>query len=289
MRRAAGTTLRPMTGVRIVTDSASDLGVDDATALDIGVVPLSIRFGSEEYVDREQLSVADFYARMASSGELPETAAPSPGAFETAFRKAAADGADTVVCINLSSQLSATMQSALNAAKALEGELDVRVVDSKSITAGLGTQVIEAAKLARTGASADDVVARVNELVAGTEIYGALDTLENLEKGGRIGKARSMLGSMLSIKPLIHIADGAVEEAGKQRTRRKALEWLRDKLYDEGDVRYLTIAHGEAPDLDDFLDLISERYPRDEVRIGKIGAVIGTHGGPRIIGVCYVK
>jgi len=278
-----------MTGVRIVTDSASDLGVDDATALGIEVVPLSIRFGSEEYVDREQLSVADFYTRMASSGELPETAAPSPGAFETAFRKAAADGADAVVCINLSSQLSATMQSALNAAKALEGELDVRVVDSKSITAGLGTQVIEAAKLARTGASADDVVARVNDLVAGTEIYGALDTLENLEKGGRIGKARSMLGSMLSIKPLIHIADGAVEEAGKQRTRRKALEWLRDKLYDEGDVRYLTIAHGEAPDLDDFLDLIAERYPRDEVRIGKIGAVIGTHGGPRIIGVCYVK
>ena len=289
MRRAARTTLRPMTGVRIVTDSASDLGVDDATALGIEVVPLSIRFGSEEYVDREQLSVADFYTRMASSGELPETAAPSPGAFETAFRKAAADGADAVVCINLSSQLSATMQSALNAAKALEGELDVRVVDSKSITAGLGTQVIEAAKLARTGASADDVVARVNDLVAGTEIYGALDTLENLEKGGRIGKARSMLGSMLSIKPLIHIADGAVEEAGKQRTRRKALEWLRDKLYDEGDVRYLTIAHGEAPDLDDFLDLIAERYPRDEVRIGKIGAVIGTHGGPRIIGVCYVK
>jgi fatty acid-binding protein DegV len=98
-----------------------------------------------------------------------------------------------------------------------------------------------------------------------------------------------MLGSMLSIKPLIHIADGAVEEAGKQRTRRKALEWLRDKLFDEGAVQHLTIAHGEAPDLDEFLDLISERYPRDQLRVGKIGAVIGTHGGPRIIGVCYVK
>jgi DegV family protein with EDD domain len=278
-----------MTGVRIVTDSASDLGVDDATDLGIGMVPLTIRFGTQEFVDREQLSVADFYARMADSSVLPETAAPSPGAFEEAFRKAAADGADSVVCINLSSELSATMQSAQNAAKALEGEVDVRVVDSKSITAGLGTQVIEAAKLARTGAGVDEVVARVNELVGGTEIYGALDTLENLEKGGRIGKARSMLGSMLSIKPLIHIADGAVEEAGKQRTRRKALEWLRDKLFDEGVVRHLTVAHGEAPDLDEFLDLISERYPRDQVRVGKIGAVIGTHGGPRIIGVCYVK
>jgi DegV family protein with EDD domain len=278
-----------MGGVRIVTDSASDLTVDDATALDISVVPLTIRFGDEEFVDREQLSVEDFYRRMAASEALPETAAPSPGAFEDAFRKAAADGADAVVCVNLSSELSATMQAAQNAATALRDELDVRVIDSKSITAGLGTQVLEAAKAARSGAGVADVVALVDQLAAGTQIYGALDTLENLEKGGRIGKARSMLGSMLSIKPLIHIADGAVEEAGKQRTRRKSLEWLRDKLFSEGAVQHLTVAHGEAPDIDEFLDLIASRYPRDQVRIGKIGAVIGTHGGPRIIGVCYVK
>jgi len=278
-----------MAGVRIVTDSASDLSIDDATTYGIQVVPLSIRFGADEFVDREQLSVTDFYTRMASFDGLPETAAPSPGAFEEAFRKAMSDGADAVVCIDLSSALSATMQSAQNAAKAMEGELDVRVIDSKSITAGLSTQVIEAAKLASQGASVDEVVAHVESLVDGTQIYGALDTLENLEKGGRIGKARSMLGSMLSIKPLIHIADGAVEEAGKQRTRRKSLEWLRDKLYSEGEVQHLTVAHGEAPDIDEFLDLIADRYPRDQVRISKIGAVIGTHGGPRIIGVCYVK
>jgi DegV family protein with EDD domain len=278
-----------MAGVHIVTDSASDLSVEDATAYGIQVVPLTIRFGTEEFVDREQLSVSDFYRRMAVSDALPETAAPAPGAFEEAFRKAAADGADAVVCINLSSELSATMQSAQNAARAVQGEIDVRVVDSKSITAGLATQVVEAAKLAREGATVDEVLARVDELVAGTMIYGALDTLENLEKGGRIGKARSMLGSMLSIKPIILIKDGAVEEAAKQRTRRKALEWLRDALYAEPEVKHLVIAHGEAPDVDAFLDLIADRYPRDQVKIGNIGAVIGTHGGPRIIGVCYVK
>lgn len=278
-----------MAGVRIVTDSASDLSIDDANTYGIQVVPLTIRFGSDEFVDREQLSVADFYSRMATFDGLPETAAPSPGAFEEAFRKAMSDGADAVVCINLSGELSATMASAQNAAKAMAGELDVRVVDSQSITAGLATQVIEAAKVAAAGASADEVVARVQALAAGTQIYGALDTLENLEKGGRIGKARSMLGSMLSIKPIIHIADGAVEEAAKQRTRRKSLEWVRDTLYAEGEVQFLTVAHGEAPDVDEFLDLIKDRYPRDQVRISKIGAVIGTHGGPRIIGVCYVK
>jgi DegV family protein with EDD domain len=278
-----------MAGVRIVTDSASDLSVDDATAYGIEVVPLTIRFGADEFVDREQLSVAEFYTRMAASDALPETAAPSPGSFEEAFRKAAADGADAVVCINLSSELSATMQSAQNAAKALEGEIDVRVMDSRSITAGLGTQVIEAAKTARDGGDVDAVVARVEELVAGTEIYAALDTLENLVKGGRIGKAQSMLGSMLSIKPIIRINDGAVEEAAKQRTRHKSLEWLRDQLYREPSVKHLAVSHGNAPDVDEFLDLIAERFPRDQIRMGKVGAVIGTHGGPRIIGICYVK
>jgi DegV family protein with EDD domain len=132
-------------------------------------------------------------------------------------------------------------------------------------------------------------VARVQELAAGTQIYGALDTLENLEKGGRIGKARSMLGSMLSIKPIIHIADGAVEEAGKQRTRGRALTWMRDKLFEEPSVSELSVLHGEAPDIEEFLDLIAPRYPREQIRFGKIGAVIGTHGGPGVIGMCYLK
>ncbi|MEJ5255061.1 MAG: DegV family protein [Acidimicrobiales bacterium] len=278
-----------MPGVRIVTDSACDLEADEVAEHGIRVVPLTIRFGDREFVDREELSVEEFYARMASSHDLPETAAPPPGKFEEAFRDAAAEGADAVVCINLSSALSATMQSAQNAAQAVAGEVDVRVIDSKSITGGLGTQVVEAAKAAREGRTVDEVVAVVEDLIPRTEIYGALDTLENLKKGGRIGNARALLGSMLSFKPLIHIADGVVEEAGKPRTRKRALEALRDKLFAEDHVSHLRVCHGEAPDVDEFLDLISPRYPRDQIKISKIGAVIGTHGGPRIIGVCYVK
>ncbi len=278
-----------MSAVHIVTDSACDLSADDVAAEGITVVPLSIRFGADEFIDREELSVEDFYKRMADTDALPETAAPAPGAFEQAFRQAAADGATAVVCINLSSALSATMQSALNAAQALKGELDVRVVDSKSIAGGLGTQVLLAAQAARDGKSADEIEAMVTDLAERTEIYAALDTLDNLKKGGRIGGAKALLGSILSVKPVIHIESGAVEEAAKPRTRRKALEWLRDKLYAEGDVEHLVVCHGEAPDLDTFLDLIADRYPRDQVRVAKIGAVIGTHGGPRVLGVCYVK
>ena len=194
-----------------------------------------------------------------------------------------------MVCINLSGGLSATVQSARTAAKALEGEIDVRVIDSLSLTGGLGTMVLDAANAAAGGADADAVVQLVESMIGRTEIYGALDTLENLKKGGRIGSAKALLGSMLSVKPIIRIVDGTVEEAGKQRTRRRALEFLRDKLFEEPVVEELSVLHGEAPDIDDFLDMISSRYPRESIRLGKIGAVIGTHGGPGVIGMCYLK
>ncbi|MEX1217762.1 MAG: DegV family protein [Acidimicrobiales bacterium] len=278
-----------MTGVHIVTDSSCDLSEIETTTNSIGVVPLSIRFGEEEFIDREELSVESFYAKMESTGLLPETAAPSPGRFEQAFRGAAAVGANAVVCINLSGELSATVQSARNAATAVAGDIDVRVIDSRSLTGGLGTMVLEAAAAARHGSDADAVVALVESMIPRTEIYGGLDTLDNLKKGGRIGSAKALVGSMLSMKPIIRIVDGAVEEAGKQRTRKRSLEWMRDQLFAEESVEKLSILHGEAPDIELFLDLIAERYPRDQIRIGKIGAVIGTHGGPGVIGMCYLR
>jgi DegV family protein with EDD domain len=275
--------------VRIVTDSSCDLSQDEADRLDFSVVPLTIRFGAEEFTDRVDLSVGDFYRRLAESDQLPETAAPSPGAFEAAFRSAADAGAEGVVCVNLSSELSATLQSARTAAKAFEGTLDVRVVDSRSITLGLGSQVIAAAETARDGRSTDEVVAMVEDMASRTRMIGALDTLENLKKGGRIGGAQALVGNLLSIKPLIDVSTGRVEEAGKARTRKKALQWLADRLLEEPAVERLCVAHGEAPDLDEFLALIASRYPRDEVRIGVIGAVIGTHAGPRVMGVTWQR
>jgi fatty acid kinase fatty acid binding subunit len=274
--------------VRIVTDSAADLTPSDVEELGVEVVPLSIRFGDKEYTDGVDLTVEEFYAKLASSADLPETAAPSPGAFEAAFRRQASAGADAVVCVNLSSGLSATIQAAQSAATALAGELDVRTADSRSITSGLGTQVRAAAQAARDGADADAVVALIEALAARTHVVGTLDTLENLKKGGRIGAAQALLGSLLSIKPLIDISSGEVTEAGKARTRRKGLEWLRDKVFEQADVEHLTIAHGMAPDVDAMLDLLSPRYSRDDIAITTIGATIGTHAGPRVMGVTWV-
>jgi DegV family protein with EDD domain len=274
--------------VRIVTDSSCDLTAEEVAKHGVEVVPLSIRFGETEYEDRTELSVDDFYAKLAESAVLPETAAPAPGKFEAAFRRHQQAGADAVVCINLSAELSATMQSAQNAAKATEGELDVRVVDSRSITAGLGTQVVLAAEAAASGASVDDVVALVDDLAARTHVFGALDTLDNLKKGGRIGGAQALVGSLLSIKPILDISTGRVEEAGKARTRKKALEVLRDKTANAGPIEHLTVHHGFAPDVEQMLDLLDPIVPRQQIRVGVIGPVIGTHGGPRVMGVTWL-
>jgi DegV family protein with EDD domain len=274
--------------VRIVTDSAADIPHADAAALGIEVVPLSIRFGDKEYTDGVDLSVEEFYAKLAGAEALPETSAPSPGAFDAAFRRQAEAGADAVVCLNLSGGLSATVQAAQNAASGLAGELDVRVIDTRTITSGLGTQVRLAAAAAAEGADADAVVALVEDLIPRTHVIGALDTLENLKKGGRIGGAQALLGSLLSIKPLLDISSGEVEEAGKARTRRKALDWLRDQVFARPQLEHLTVAHGMAPDVDTMVDLLAPRYSRDELSIATIGPTIGTHGGPRVMGLTWV-
>jgi DegV family protein with EDD domain len=276
-----------MAGVRIVTDSSCDLTQQEAEDLGIGVVPLSIRFGSEEYTDGRDLSVGDFYKKMAATERLPETAAPSPGAFEQAFRNAAEGGADGIVCINLSSQLSATMQSAQTAAKGFDA-IPVRIIDSQSITSGLGTQARLAARAAADGADLDAVVALIDDLKGRTRVFGALNTLENLKKGGRIGGAKALLGSVLSIKPLVDISSGAVEEAGKARTRKKAFQWLHDRIRADGAIEELAIMHGEARDIDDLLQLLASDHPTESIRVGTIGPVIGTHGGAELVGATWL-
>ncbi|HUW02068.1 MAG TPA: DegV family protein [Acidimicrobiales bacterium] len=276
-----------MTNVGIVTDSACDLTDEEVTSLGIEVVPLSIRFGDEEFEDRTELTSEGFYDKMATADVFPETAAPSPGKFAQAFQNLAAGGATEIVCINLSSKLSATMQSAENAARDMDGDVQVHVVDSRSITSGLGMQVIRAGELAGGGASAAEIVALVTDLSTRTKVYGALNSLDNLKKGGRIGGAQALLGGLLSIKPVINISSGEVQEAGKPRTRKKALEMLRDKVFESPDAQDLCVYDGFADDRDSMIDLLAERYDPATIRTGHIGAVIGTHGGPGVIGVTW--
>ena len=275
-----------MSGVHIVTDSGSDLSPTDAADLGVSVVPLFIRFGEEEFSDRVTLNVEEFYARMEASETLPGTAAPSPGTFTEVFTKAADEGAEGIVCINLAGKMSATMQSAITAAEGCGGRIPIRVVDSLSVTGGQGNLVRRAVTAAREGRSTDEVADMVDERAHRTRIFGAFDTLENLRMGGRIGGARAFLGTLVSIKPIVLIRDGEVHEADKVRTRRKSLAWIRDRVFAMEGIEDLTICEGMAPDVDEFVAMFADRY--DNLPVIRIGATIGTHGGPRVMGVTYV-
>jgi DegV family protein with EDD domain len=275
-------------GIHIVTDSSCDLTEDELGQLDVEIVPLSIRFGDEEFTDGLDLTVADFYSRMARSDDLPQTSCPSPGAFEQAFRKASGAGAEAAICLNISGELSNTLQSARTAANAVAEQIPVHVVDSRSVSSGLGSIVLEAARAAREAADVDVILALVRSLIGRTRVFAALNTLENLRKGGRIGGAKAMLGSMLSIKPVISVSDGVVQETGKPRTRKKAMQLLYQLMIEAGPIDHLAVMHGGAPDIDEFLDLIAPRFQREALRLGRLGAVMGAHGGAEIIGVSWI-
>jgi DegV family protein with EDD domain len=278
--------------VGIVTDSASDLPEAVVRQFGIEVVPLSIRFGNEEFVDGEELSTAEFWARCKASPTLPSTAAPSPGRFEQAYRRLAAAGSDHIVAITISGDLSATFQSAELAATSVGEEgIRVTVVDSRTVTLGTGTIALACAELAATlpcdTAALDAIVATANDLVGRTRVFGALDTMENLKKGGRIGNAKALLATALSIKPIISVENGVVEQFGRQRTRGKALKFLVDKVAAQaGAIEKLAVLHADSDDIDQFVAQLRPYAPGDIV-VGQIGPVVGTHAGLGTIGVAY--
>lgn len=272
--------------VRVVTDSSCDLPQRLVDALRIEIVPLSIRFGDEELVDREELDANEFWSRLKSAPMLPETSAPSAGAFEARFRELIEREATGIISINLSSRLSATMQAAQVAANAVRDDCPTVVIDSRTVSMGLGALCLTAARRAADGARLEEIVEDVISRRDRTRLFGALDTLEYLKRGGRIGNARALLGSMLSIKPIVEVADGVVEESGKVRTRSKALAALAERVKAQP-IETCAVLHGQATDLDDLLDLLAPVFPRDEIVTGLVGPVIGTHAGPGVIGVSF--
>ncbi len=282
-----------MTGhIGVVTDSASDLPNDVVTRLGVQIVPLSIRFGDEEFVDREELTTDEFWARCKASPTLPSTAAPSPGRFEEAYRTLADEGSRHIVAITLSGALSATYQSAELAAKSVASDgINVSVVDSRTVSLGTGTIALACAELAATmpadEASLDAVVATATELVGRTRVYGALDTMDNLKKGGRVGNAKALLATALSIKPIISVENGIVEQFGRQRTRGKALRFLIDKVAaTSGRMDHLAVLHADCDDVDEFVAQLRPYYA-DEIVVGQIGPVVGAHAGLGTIGVAF--
>jgi DegV family protein with EDD domain len=276
-----------MTGIRVVTDSAADIPTNLADEKDVRIVPLDVRLGEWGPEEMRLIDPAEFWRRCAMTDALPETSAPSPGAFAESFAQAADDGCTGVVCLTLSSELSSTYQAACGGAEEVRDRIDVRVVDTRTVTLGQAMVVLETARVAGDTNDLDLAEAAARAVVPSIRVYGALDTMDNVRKGGRIGAARALMGSLLSIKPIVEIRDGTAVAESRQRTRAGSLEYLVNKLRQAGRLSGLGIAHAAAPDLDAFLDMLVGIYPIEDILVNYIGPVIGTHAGPRCIGICY--
>jgi DegV family protein with EDD domain len=273
--------------IRVVTDSSTDLPADLAEQHRIAVVPLSIRFGDDEFVDRIDLTHDEFWVKLSSSAHLPETAAPSAGSFQDAFEEAHKDGATGVVAVCLSADLSATYQSAVIAAERVSDRIPIKVVDSRSVTMAAGFQVLAAAEAAEQGGDLEAVSRAAEAVRPRVNVFAALDTLEFLKRGGRIGAAQAFFGGLLNVKPLITLADGVVSPAGRVRTRTKALSAIADHVGGLGEVEQLAVLHGAAPDVEALTAKLAVHFPRDRIMAAQLGPVVSTHTGPGVIGVAY--
>jgi DegV family protein with EDD domain len=276
-----------MSGIRVVTDSACDLPASEQADHQIVVVPLDVRLGDLGPEKTRDLSPEDFWAQCAKTTSLPETSAPSPGAFRDAFAAAADDGCTGVVCVTISSDLSGTFQAARAGAEELGDRITVEVIDSRSVTMGQGLLVLEAARHGAAGADVATAAEAVRAAIEKVKVYGTLDTMENLRRGGRIGAAQALLGSLLSIKPVIEVRDGVVEPESRQRTRTRSLHYLVDKVKNAGPIAHLSLLHAMAGDVDVFADMLAEVFPRERTIVGTIGPVVGTHSGVGAAGVAY--
>lgn len=274
--------------IAIITDSAADLPGDLVAKHHITIVPLSIRFGDDEYTDGVNLSAAEFWARCKASPTLPETAAPSPGAFQAAFEAAREAGAEGAICINLSGDLSGTIQAARLGADGV-APFPVAIVDSRAVSMAQGILVLIAAKAAEAGAGLEQIVAEVEGSIERLEVCGVIDTMDHLQKSGRVGGAKALLGSVLAIKPILKLEHGVVAEAGRQRTRVKAVNHMLDMARSAGALEYLSVMHGACDDIDQVAAKAGEIASTNPLVVADIGPVVGTHGGPGIIALAWLR
>ena len=273
--------------IKVVTDSTSYVRPEDIDKFGIKVVPLNVHFGEEQtYQEGVTLSNDQFYTLLAQSPELPTTSQPSPGQFLEVFSESVDTGHE-VLCIVISSKLSGTYQSALDAKHALP-DANVEVFDSLSAAAPLGLMVLTAAEMAADGYAMDDIIARLEQMRRDMKVYFVVDTLEYLQKGGRIGAAAAFLGTLLKVKPILILDDGVVKPLDKVRTKRKAMQRLLSELesYAAPDQPVQAIAmHAQAPEEARDLEAeIRRRFNCQRTLFGEIGPVVGTHTGPGLLG-----
>lgn len=272
--------------VKIVTDSTADLPPETASELGVSVVPLTVIFGEESFLEGIDMSTELFYERLVDSKVLPKTSAPSVGQFIEAYEGALKE-ADEIVSIHLSSKLSATHSNAVQAANQLaDTGAKVEVMDSGLVSLGLGLVVQAAARAAQQGGSLEEVKKLVEDMIPRVHIIVAVNTLEYLRRGGRIGRARAFLGSMLAVKPLLSIRDGEVAPEERVRTKKAAHQRLFQIATSYPNIVEFAIAYStNASDAEELRAKLAEAEPRAKISVSKVGPVIGVHAGPGVLGI----
>lgn len=274
----------PKAKFRVVTDSTADLPPAWRERYGIEVVPLKVLFGNETFRDGIDLTNDQFFQRLETAQQLPTTSAPSPGDFAQVYQRLSGE-AEGVISIHLGSNLSATCEAARLGAETVEG-FPVRIVDSRSTT----MPIAFLCRVAAESPDLDTAVARCEERVDKLGILALLDTLRYIQMGGRINRLQYLLGSMLDIKQLLKLDHGEIKPVDRTRTRAKAIPGMIERLKEEGPLESLAVVHAAVPDDAEKLRArLREEMPGLEIEVSQIGAVLGTHTGPRALGLVYVR
>ena len=275
--------------VKIVTDSLADITDDLAEDLGVAVVPLYVRFGEKVYRDRVEMTTDEFYHRLVHDAAFPTTTQPPPGDFLEVYNNLAKE-TDEILVIVVSSKLSGTYQSALQAVSLVEGKCRIEVIDSLTVAMGLGQIVIAVAKAAQAGASLDELADLVRKAMLRSRIIMYFDTLKYLAKGGRIGKAQGLMGSMLSIKPILTVKDGEMSPVTKLRSRAAGMDYLYNFVAGFSNIEGLAVEHCTTPDdADKLVERLGSLFPKERIYRSILSPVLGTYAGPDALTVTVLE
>ena len=270
----------------IVTDSVSDISPKIAKELKITVVPLTVIFGTDQFLDGVELSNSEFFQKLETDPNHPSTSQPSPEAFVKTYEKLLKEGFE-ILSVHVSAKLSGTINSAEQAIKSLDTN-KIKIVDTGTASMAQGLVAMSAARAAKNAKSLDELADMAKTTAKKTNVYVAMDTMEFLKRGGRIGKARAMLGSILNIKPIITTDNGEIVPHSRARTIKKAISSMINDMGDKNQIVEVAVLHSTTPDLaKDVLTQIDAQNLNNPGTITEIGPVVGTHAGPGCLAIAY--
>lgn len=274
--------------VKIVTDSVCDLPPQTIKELGIITIPIQVCFGTEVYRDGIDISTEDFYKKLETSKVFPTTAVPPPAEFIKAYDQAAAE-ADEIAVITLSSRLSGFYNAAKQAVELMTKKARVEVIDSQWVIMAEGFIVMKAAQAARQGAGLDEIVKLVQRNINRVATCSVFDTLEYLQRGGRISKIAAMMGNMMHIHPILGMKDGEVVSLGRRRSRAEAMDYMYDFVMEYNNIEEMSVAcYKAADDAEALIERLNAKFPRERVIRSRTSPVIGAHTGPNLLVVAVL-